>query len=238
MGGGYEMSDSPGRGSSGSKQTGVRRPKSGRTRRTLRPEEITRAALRIADAEGLDAVSIRRLAAELDARPMSLYDHFASKNDLLDSMMEEVALEVLVPGLLPQDWRPAAQAIARRSYATFVRHPWMATLFGRRPRFGPNSQKCALQAAAATSSLPLAEDVRWTVFGILNDYVLGHSIRAVAGPSDLKDLDDLIPDADLAAAPELASLPASIRSRGSAERFEIGLESVLDGLERRFLGNT
>jgi AcrR family transcriptional regulator len=193
--------------------------------------------VRIADAEGLDAVSIRRLAAELGARPMSLYDHFASKDDLLDSMMEEIVLEVLVPGSLPPDWRSALQAIARREYATFIRHPWMPALFGQRSRIGPNAQRFARQAAAATSSLPLGEDERWTMFGIVNDYVLGHSLRAVASPPDHGDLEDLIPDADLVVSPELASLPANIRSRASVERFEIGLDSVLDGLERRFLDN-
>ncbi len=52
-------------------------------RRRLSPEAITEAAIRLADAEGLEAVSIRRVAAELDARAMSLYDHFASKRELL-----------------------------------------------------------------------------------------------------------------------------------------------------------
>ena len=69
----------------------------------------------------------------------------------------------------------------------------------------------------------------------MNDYVLGHTLRAVAAPKP-EDLDDVIPESDLADAPELASLPKWLRSRATVERFEAGLGIVLDGVERRVLG--
>jgi len=209
----------------------VTRRSAGRRRPTLSPEAITDAAIRLADGDGLEAVSIRRIAAELDARPMSLYDHFAGKDELLDSMAERVVEEMLVPGPLPNHWRSAMAAAAMRFYVTFVVHPWLVTIFGRRSAFGPNSKKVALQSAQALSGLPLEPDERWTMQGILNDYILGYSLRsAVSSPADLGDA---IGAEDLEEAPELAALPENLRSRASLERFELGLQIVLDGIEGR-----
>ena len=90
------------------------------------------------------------------------------------------------------------------------------------------------QAAQATASLPLEPDDRWLIDGSMNDYVLGHSLRAVAAPSQ-NALEDVISEEDLADHPEMAGLPESLRTRSSIERFEAGLEIVLDGVEKRFL---
>jgi hypothetical protein len=123
-------------------------------------------------------------------------------------------------------------AIARQFYAAMLRHPWLPFQTGRQPRFGPSATRVTKQAAQATSSLSLEEDEVWTLHGTVNDYVLGHAIRAVTA-SKPEDLEDMIPEKDLADAPELASLPKYLRSRASLERFETGLQIVLDGIERR-----
>src|SRR5262249_6534159 len=101
------------------------RPEPGTRRPRFTREEIAQAALRIADAEGIDAVSMRRVAAELGAGTMSLYYYVQSKDELLDLMQDEMLGEVLVPdGELPGEWRAALTAIAMRSFAAFARHPW------------------------------------------------------------------------------------------------------------------
>jgi AcrR family transcriptional regulator len=211
-----------------------------RTRRKRRPltaGAITDSAIGIADAEGLEAVSIRRIAADLDARPMSLYDHFDSKDDLLAAMADQVSGEVLVPPPLPEEWREALTAIARRLYAVMVTHPWLVFTFGRLPRFGPNATKLAKQMAEAVATLPLEQEEVWTMMGTVNDYVLGHSLRAAAAPPP-EEYDDAIPESEIAKSPELASLPKWLRSRASVERFETGLKIVLDGVERRVLSDS
>jgi AcrR family transcriptional regulator len=200
----------------------------------LTPEAIVSTAIRIADAEVLDSVSIRRVASELDARPMSFYDHFPSKDDLLGGMADEVIQEILVEQPLPENWREALAAIARQMYAVQIAHPWLVHVFAQRPRFGPNSTKLAKQMAGATASLPLDQADLWAVQGTVNDFVLGHTLRAVAAPS-MSDLENVISESDLVDSPALASLPDSLRTRASLERFEFGLQIVLDGVERRFL---
>lgn len=216
----------------GDSEAGSLKPRRKR-RRYLDRAMVTAVAVQVADGEGLDAVSIRRIAAELDARPMSLYDYFASKDDLLDSMVEQVVGEVLLPAL-PPHWRDAVGAIGRHTYTVLRRHPWLVIRFGRQPRFGPASRKAAEQAATAMEDLPVGEAERWEAFAVVIDYILGHSLRAVTAP-DASDLEEMISEAEMEESPQLASLSDSYRTRASAERFEIGLQTVLDGIEKRFL---
>lgn len=193
---------------------------------------IIATAIRLADEEGLDRVSIRRIAKKLDGRPMSIYEHFDSKEELLSAMADEAVAEVLVAGALPDGWREALMKIAHRLYAALVRHPWIVPVFTTNPRFGPSSEKQAMQLAAAMSSLGLPSAEIWVLVGTMNDYVLGHSLRAVtvAWPAELEGI---IEAEAIEAAPELASLPAYLKTRALLERFEAGLEVVLDGIERR-----
>jgi AcrR family transcriptional regulator len=202
----------------------------GQRRPELSAETITRAAIRVADAEGLDAVSIRRVAAELDARPMSLYDHISSKDDLLAMMANEVVAGVLLDEPLPGEWREALGKIARRLYAILVGHPWLVFILPKRRRFGPNDAKQAEQLAQAMASLKLEPAELWTLVGTVNDFVLGHSVRVATAPKGV-DLEEEIPGSDPVDTPELAALPDWLRTRSSVERFESGLRILLDGIE-------
>jgi AcrR family transcriptional regulator len=203
-------------------------------KRRLSPEAITEAAIRLADAEGLEAVSIRRVAAELDGRAMSLYDHFASKRDLLASMTDEVVGEMLVSQPLPKGWREAVAVSARTMYAAYASHPWAIFAHAQRLGPGPNGVKLAKQMARALTTLPLEHGDVWQVQGIVNDYVIGYSFRTV-GTVNPEDMEAAIAASDVVEFPELAALPDNLRTRSSFERFELGLQTVLDGIERRFL---
>lgn len=200
-------------------------------RRPLSPEAIVAAAIRLADAEDLDAVSIRRVAAELDARAMSLYDHFESKGELLAAMHDEGVAEMLADRPLPEDWREAVAVSARTMYAAYALHPWMLFVTAERPKPGPNAIKLAKQMARGVAGLQLEQGDVWQVQGIVNDYVIGYSFRTV----NPEDMEAAIAATDVVEFPELAALPDNLRNRSSIERFELGLQTVLDGIERRFL---
>lgn len=167
------------------------------------------AGVEIADSEGLDAVTIRGIAARLDARAMSVYDFFESKDEILAAMADLVVEEVVAQGELPSEWRAAIMAIARRFYVTLVSHRWLALALSERPRFGPNRMLVAEQMLASTAELKLTGREAAEVMGIVDDYVLGHSLRAVMRPSE---------------------------GEGEEISFEAGLETVLDGIEARLHG--
>jgi AcrR family transcriptional regulator len=152
----------------------------GRDRRpALTRQSVVAAAMRIADADGLAAVSIRRVAAELGARTMSLYSHIDSKDDLLDLMREQVAAETFVEGELPADWREAIRLIARRARDTGLRHPWMIHLIGHAGQVGPNALRHLEQALRALSGLTNDPIAALAICVAVDEYVLGHVIGAV-----------------------------------------------------------
>ncbi|WP_433549653.1 TetR/AcrR family transcriptional regulator [Micromonospora zamorensis] len=100
-------------------------------------ERIVAAAIALADEGGLEAVSLRKVAARLNAGPMRLYGYISTKQELFDLMVDEVHAEIL-PGEQPGDWREALRVLAHRTRQAALRHEWLADLLGGRPTLGPN----------------------------------------------------------------------------------------------------
>lgn len=101
-----------------SRQAGVPKP-------ALNRKHLLRTAIAIADSEGLEAVSMRRLAAELDVGPMSLYRHVANKDELVTQMVDDVFGEPDLPVPGPEGWRAKLELIARREWELCRRHLWL-----------------------------------------------------------------------------------------------------------------
>jgi AcrR family transcriptional regulator len=211
-----------------------------RRRPVLSREAIVQAALAVADAEGLEAVSMRRVAAELGARTMSLYTYIERKEDLLDLMADEVATETLVPPAeLPADWREATLAIARRERRTTLRHPWLVDLVTRRSMVGdvgPNMLRHGDQSIAVLDSLDADPTWKWRLLTAVADYSTGFAVRetreraaARTGQTELLQpyLRRLIEGGDY---PHLAAMLAAGPSED--DNFERGLHWLLDGFAR------
>ncbi len=103
---------------------------------------IIEAAIAIADVEGLDAVSMRRVAERLSVGAMSLYTHVPGKGELTDLMFDTVAGELYTdvdePSRQPGGWREALRFIARRNWELYGRHSWLLHLSYARPVMGPH----------------------------------------------------------------------------------------------------
>ena len=153
------------------------RPEPGTRRPRHTREQIATAALAIADREGFEAVSMRRVAAELGAGTMTLYHYVRTKDDLVELMDDAIMGEVLIPdGELPATWREAMRAIARRSHGAFVRHPWALEAL-RGARGGPNGMRHFEQSLAAVASLELDTRAKLELIAIVDDYVFGFVFR-------------------------------------------------------------
>jgi AcrR family transcriptional regulator len=199
----------------------------------LTRSEVVAAALGVADAEGLEAVSIRRVAAELGVRPMALYSHIASKDDLVALMLHEMSGELLVPEPLPDDWREALRLIARRAYDAYVQHSWALQAFGRGTRVGPNMLRRAEQSAAAVAGLGLAPADAWIALSIVHEWTIGHALHVVTLDEDA-ELAGQLGGADPEEFPRMSEVFGTGREQARASTFEVALETVLDGIEQRF----
>lgn len=215
----------------------------------LSREAIVAAAIEIADADGLEAVSIRRLATKLDARPMSLYSHIGRKGDLIDLMVDEVMAGAIIPGGPPtDDWREALRQIAQRTRESTRAHPWMIAAAFHRPFLGPNTLCHIDQSLAAVSQLPLSPERKRAVLLAVDTYTLGFVRWEVMSPKADKsgapcagrpeggptaaEIDAYITaQAAGGAYPHLAEFVGKHTSLGvEAEKFEIGLEWLLTGI--------
>ncbi|MGZ0152727.1 TetR/AcrR family transcriptional regulator [Kribbella sp. WER1] len=149
-------------------------------RRTLSRESIVRTGVAIADRDGLDAVSIRSVAAELGVRPMSLYGHVSSKDDLLDLMFDHLAAESVLGDGLPADWRGALEAIAHRTRDQGLAHPWSIELMVDRIQLGPNTLRVLDEWIRAVAPLGVTPEEAWTIARAVNDYTVGYVTRLAA----------------------------------------------------------
>jgi AcrR family transcriptional regulator len=142
----------------------------------LSRDEIVDAAIAIADAEGPDAVSMRRIAQVLRAGTMSLYWHIANKEHLLDLMLDALLAEVEVPD--PSgDWQADLRAYARSARAVLLRHRWVIDFIGGRPGMGPNTLRSIDRSLALLDGLPLDLATAMTILQSITTYVTGVVVR-------------------------------------------------------------
>ncbi|MFE4968946.1 TetR/AcrR family transcriptional regulator [Streptomyces sp. NPDC056660] len=140
-------------------------------------EGIVAAAIALADEGGLEAVSLRKVAARLDAGPMRLYRYISTKEELFDLMVDEVHAEIL-PAAQPGDWREALRTLAHRTRQAALRHEWMADLLGGRPTLGPNGLAVTEAWLAALDGLDI--DTVMRAVETVSSYVTGAIRREIA----------------------------------------------------------
>lgn len=204
-------------------------------RPSLTRDAIVEAAIEIADTEGLEAVSMRRVAAHLGARTMTLYTHIDRKEDLLDLMYDRLVEEILVDeAAFTDDWRAAISEIARKERASLLRHPWFRELVGRRSKIGPNALRHIEQSLAALDPLHLDPEKAIQVVGAIDHFMLGYVMMEILHPKRGKTSDEMVYLRQLAAAgdyPRLTPLLNDAWPR-SKDNFERGLKWLLDGIEQ------
>jgi AcrR family transcriptional regulator len=153
------------------------RPPRGRARGLSR-QQIVRAAITIADREGLDALTMRRVAQQLGAGTMSLYWHVRNKDELIELMRDQVAGEhTLQPS---GDWRSDLATFARDTRAMFLRHPWLASVAFGTPPLGPNALRQDELTAAAMGSLGVDLQTQGAIGAVVYFFVIGFVQRELA----------------------------------------------------------
>ena len=141
--------------------------------------EITQVALRVADAEGLDAVSMRRVAAELGTGAASLYRYVETREDLLDLMTDATGAEY-EPAPPTGDWLADLIAFGEQARSIFRRHRWLAGLTMTRPVIGPNGTALIEHFLTLLQGHPAAIEAKMEAFGMLNGITAAFALQEQA----------------------------------------------------------
>lgn len=147
----------------------------------LSRDGIVRAAIELADKEGLVSVSLRKVAAVLEAGPMRLYGYMSTKEELLDLMVDAVYGEIVSEGPIQGEWREALRTIAHRIRKAATAHKWFIELVGGRPPLGPNGLAHLEASLAALSNTPGFEDIDAILQAVRT--VTAYTIGAIQGES-------------------------------------------------------
>jgi AcrR family transcriptional regulator len=213
------------------------------SRARLNRERVLRAAVALADATGIESLTMRKLGVELGIEAMSLYSHVANKVDLLDGMIDCVFEEIELP-TDGTDWRSAMRRRAVSAREVLSRHPWATGLMESRATPGPATLRhhdaVIGVLRAAGFSIPMVAHA----YSVLDSYIYGFAIQTPSLPFDTA--------ADITG--DTAALAKGIMARFASgqyphlteftvehvlrpgyaytDEFEYGLDLILDGLER------
>lgn len=203
---------------------------------------IVEAAIAIADDEGIDALSMRRLAGAMGVGTMSLYRHVPNKDDLLGLMNDALLGERELPAAPSDDWRADLRLVGRHRRAVALRHPWWIRIAIGRPPIGPNALRLSEFALSTLDRFGLDMTTMQALVNTVNAYVMGAVGEDLAeaevirrtGVSEEQWQQSLIPWAERLVAdgrhPMTARFIADAEHWDDDRSFEFGLERVLDGV--------
>jgi AcrR family transcriptional regulator len=209
------------------------------SRPRLSRERVVEAALAIADADGLGALTIRSLASELGVKPMSVYYHVANKDEILDGLVDLVFAEIELPNPAG-DWRFEMERRARSAREALGRHRWAIGLLESRTTPGPANLRHHETVLATLQQAGFSAEMTAHAYALLDSYVYGFALQEAAlpfeGPASVGEVAG--PIMELMAAgeyPHLVEMATSYYMQPGydfADEFRFGLDLILDGLER------
>jgi AcrR family transcriptional regulator len=205
----------------------------------LSRDRILHAAVDLADASGVEAVTMRRLGEELGFEAMSLYRHVANKSDLLDGMLDLVLAEWRLPERRDGDWAEAIRTTARSVHDALRRHRWAAALLMTGSHIRPARLRTMEYFLAGLRDAGFDAETTYHVYHLLDGFIFGFSVWEIAYTA--------IPINDEAVARLTQSIPWDEHPHLSEHRdqhladgphrevsaFEVGLDLILDGLQER-----
>ena len=204
-------------------------------RSPLTPERIFRSAVKLCDKEGIEALSMRKLAATLRVEAMSLYNHVKNKDDILDGMVDLVFAEIDPPEI-GGDWKNAMRKRAQSAHEVLMRHPWATMVLMSRINVGPfalryvNATLGCLREAGFSYALA---DYAWNT---LDAQIYGYTLQRLNFPFVPDEYADVaetfMPQIPMEEYPYLAGLSFEVMEgrHDGLQELSFGLEFILEGL--------
>ncbi|WP_278261417.1 TetR/AcrR family transcriptional regulator C-terminal domain-containing protein [Nocardia sp. AG03] len=206
-------------------------------RTPLTRARVLRAAIELADQEGLDALSMRKLAKVVGVEAMSLYNHVANKDDLLDGLCDLVVAEMYVPRA-DGDWRAELRRRAISAHEVLLRHRWATGLIGSRVNVGPAMLRYVDATLGCLITAGFTYEQADHAWNALDSHIYGFTLQAINFPLDPADYASaatrflpLIPPDTHPHMHTLTTLVSTGSHSGTAD-FTFGLDLLLDGLAR------
>lgn len=212
----------------------------GPPRLRLSRERVLTAAMEIADRSGLSDLTIRSLATELGAKPMSVYYYVASKDELLDALVDVVFEEIELPE--PDgDWREEMRRRAHSARARLKQHRWAIGLLESRTSPGPATLRHHDRVLACLRHAGFSAELTAHAYALIDSYVYGFALQEASlpfeGPESVGEVAEpimaLMATGEYPAMVEMATTYYLQPGYDFADEFDFGLELILDGLERR-----
>src|SRR3989475_3270485 len=211
-------------------------------RAALTRDRILRTAISLADRDGLESLSMRKLGQKLGVEAMSLYNHVRNKVDMLDGMVDVVFSEIDLPAT-GADWRTAMRTRAISARQILLRHPWAIGLMESRATPGPATLRHHDSVLGSLRTAGFSIDMAAHTYSILDGYIYGFTLTELtlpfsnsegsAGVAEIAGniLEGFRPNEN----PHLAELAvdrALKPGHNYGDEFEYGLDLILDGIQR------
>ncbi len=219
----------------------VRAPERTRRRAPLTRERVLRAAVALADQGGFESLTMRKLAKELGVEAMSLYNHVANKDDLLDGMVDLVFAEIELPSS-DGDWKAAMRARAVSTRDALNRHRWAIGLMEGRTTHGPANLSLHDAVLGCLRAAGFSLEMTVHAYSVQDSYIYGFALQERDMSSE--SADDFAAEAQrqmhayqavLADYPHLVEVVGGYVAKAGydyATEFLFGLDLILDGLDR------
>lgn len=204
----------------------------------LSRERVLDAAITLADERGLESLSMRKLGQSLGVEAMSLYNHVANKDEILDGIVDVVVGEIDVPAA-GADWKTAARRRVISARETLARHPWATGLMESRINPGPATLRYFDAVLGTFREAGFSVEMAAHAFSVLDAYIYGFALQEQSLPFDNAEESADVAEALLEHLPvddyphlfEMIVEHATQPDYDYANEFEFGLELILNGLE-------
>lgn len=213
--------------------------RSAKPRTPLNRERVLRAALVLADTGGLESLTMRKLGEEVGVEAMSLYNHVANKDDILDGIVDLVFSEIALPSF-GADWKTAMRQRAISARDVLLRHPWATSLMQSRTQPGPATLRHHDSVLGSLREAGFTVDMAAHAYSVMDGYIYGFALQQTNLPShalgEATELaENILRELPADEYPHLAEMIIEHALKPGydyAEEFEFGLDLILDGLER------
>src|SRR6202521_501255 len=209
-----------------------------KARKPLSKERVLRAALALAGAGGIESLSMRKLGEELGVEAMSLYNHVANKDDILDGIVDLVFAEIALPAE-QAGWKTAMRTRAISAHEALLRHPWAPSLMQSRTKPGAATMRHHDSVLGSLRNAGFALVMAAHAISGIDGYIYGFALQQINLPlqsrEQVAEVGENILRQLSGEYPHLAEMITEHAMKPGydyAQEFEFGLDLILDGLER------